>query len=135
MRRLICLCVCLIIVLSVAGCGKKNSAETENAPISGIGTATADKDDIRDEIKPEDGSDNRSKESGENRGDTATDDRTEETDRQEIKNNLRDARELIEEGAIEDAEMILDVIRTRVLTEEEKEELLELEKLMLVVSD
>lgn len=62
-------------------------------------------------------------------------DRTEETDRAEIKSNLRDARELIEAGATEDATMIIKSLKTRDLTESERAELEELQKMMIVISD
>lgn len=115
MKKLLILVLCLLLSLTAVGCGNKNN--DDNAPLSGIRTAEAD-----DDISGEDGEDENP-------------DRTEETDRKEIENNLRDARELIEHGYFEDARMLIDGLKTRDLTSDEKKELLELQKKMITVSD
>ena len=140
MKKLLILSMCLLLALSAAACGGKDKND-ENSPLSGIRTATADKDDKneKDEEKDKvesDDIDDEDDNSGDNKiREEYNPDRTEASDRQEIKNNLRDAKELIEEGYFEDAGMILEVVRSRDLTADEKKELLELEKMMLVVSD
>lgn len=119
MKKLLVLFLCLTFLFTTSACGKKDNP---NAPISSINTAQADKEnpeqDNQDENQEE-----------------FNPDRTEETDRKEIETNLRDARELIENGYFEDAKMIIDGLKTRDLTPAEKDELLELQKKMITVSD
>ena len=64
-----------------------------------------------------------------------TSDRTPTTDRAEIQNNIRDAKELIDEGLIDDAKAIIRVLRSRELTKDEEKQVDELEAKMLKVSD
>ena len=140
MKKLFVLIMCLLLALSAAACGGKDK-ENGDSPLSGIRTATADKEDKdekeeKDESELDEDTDDEKDDIGEEKvSEEYNPDRTEASDRQELKNFLRDAKELIEEGYFEDAEMILEVVRSRDLTADEKKELLELEKMMLVVSD
>lgn len=115
MKKFLALLLTLILMISFAACGNNN---TQNAPISGIPTAEADDDRTDDDLTEDPDSE-----------------RTEESDRKEIQNNLRDARELIENGYFEDATMIIDSLKTRDLTDAERKELLKLQKQMIRVSD
>ena len=56
--------------------------------------------------------------------------KTEESDRTEIANNIRDAKELIAEELYDDAEMIITALESRELTEEEQKEVDELKKIL-----
>ncbi len=113
----------MLMLLSVASCGK--DSDTGGARLNDIPTASADADGDGDETA--DGEDNNQ--------DEDTSDRTPETDREEIKNNLRDAKELIESGSIEDAAMIIKSLQTRDLTDEEEKQLKALQKQMIKISD
>ncbi len=117
MKKLLVFFLCLSFIFTASACGKKDNQENPNASISDINTAEADKENpepSEEEVNP---------------------DRTEETDRQEIKANLRDAKDLIEDGYFEDAKMIIDGLKTRDLTQAEKDELLKLQAQMITVSD
>lgn len=118
MKRISALLLCLLLALSFTACGKKDKAP-DNAPISGIEPAAADKIEEKTEEAPE----------------PDTSDRTPETDRKEIENNLRDAQELINDGNFDDATMIINSLKTRDLTESEKEKIKDLQKQMIKVSD
>ena len=123
MKKILIFIVCLAVFAAAAAAILYNNNEGSglNAPIGGISTAEADGENTPEELE-----------------DTAEDDfsdRTEESDRKEIESNLRDARELIEDGYIEDATMIIDSLKTRDLTDAERKELLELQKMMIKVSD
>ena len=56
-------------------------------------------------------------------------------EREEIANNIKSAEELIEEGLTDDAKMIIDALKTRNLTEEEKEQVKQLQITLNKVSD
>ncbi len=113
----------MFMLLSVTSCRK--GSDTGGARLNDIPTASADSERDGDETTDDDG-DNQ---------DEDTSDRTPETDREEIKNNLRDAKELIESGSIEDAAMIIKSLQTRDLTDEEKKQLKALQKQMIKISD
>ena len=116
MKKLLTAILCLCLVIAASGCGKKDNS-IENAPISDIPTATASEEipeeDNKDEVHPE---------------------RTPENDRKEIESNLRDAQQLINDGNFDDATMIINSLKTRELTKEEKEKLKDLQKQMIKVS-
>lgn len=119
MKKLLALIlVCIIIAFSFYACNKKDEIEIDNAPIGNIDTSKADKED-GEEIPPEED----------------FSDRTEESDRKEIENNLRDAEALINDGLLEDAAMIIESLKTRELTEKERKQIRDLQSKMIVVSD
>ncbi len=115
MKKFFIFLLCLILLALAFSLVWKNN-NTPDARLHDIPASTATTQD-EDTDKPEET------------------DRTEETDRAEIQNNLRDARELIEAGATEDATMIIKSLKTRDLTESEKAELEELQKMLIVISD
>ena len=123
MKKLFSLLLCIFMLLSVTSCRK--DSDTDGARLDDIPTASADAEGDGDETVENDG-DNQ---------DEDTSDRTPETDREEIKNNLRDAKELIESGSIEDAAMIIKSLQTRDLTDEEEKQLKALQKQMIKISD
>ena len=112
----------MFMLLSVSSC--KKGSDTDGARLNDIPTASADAEGENVEITEDDDSQ-----------DADTSDRTPETDREEIKNNLRDAKELIENGSVEDAAMIIKSLQTRDLTDEEEKQLKELQKQMIKISD
>ena len=58
-----------------------------------------------------------------------------DAEREEIAKNIKSAEELIEEGLTDDAKMIIDALKTRNLTEEEKEQVKQLQIKLNKVSD
>ncbi len=116
---ILCLILCIAAAIAAVSCNNNRNGENPNAPIGGISTAEADEEALKETEEEQD----------------ENSDRTEETDRKEIENNLRDARELIKDGYIEDATMIIDGLKTRDLTDAERQELLELQKQMIKISD
>lgn len=118
MKKFIALLLCLFMLLSMTACGRKN---TSNADLNDIPTAGQD----AEENQP-DTSDNSENEIPEYNY---------ETEREEVANNLRDAKELIENGDIEDATMIIKSLQTRTLTDDEKAQLKKLQEKMITVSD
>lgn len=117
MKKFFIFLLCLILLALAFSWVWKMTHDTPGAKLLDIPASTATTED-------------------ENTDETDVDsDRTEETDRAEIQNNLRDARELIESGATEDATMIIKSLKTRDLTESERAELEELQKMMIVISD
>ena len=118
------------MLLSVSSC--KKDSDAGDASLNDIPTASADAEQDKTETV-EDNGDNHEEDNETQEEDTS--DRTPETDREEIKNNLRDAKELIESGSIEDAAMIIKSLQTRDLTDEEEEHLKALQKQMIKISD
>ncbi|MBQ7109472.1 MAG: hypothetical protein IJN99_03825 [Clostridia bacterium] len=118
MKKIIALLLCLFMLLSMTACGRKNKS---NADLNDIPAAR-----VEEEENQPDTSDN------------AEDEIPEydyETEREEVANNLRDAKELIENGDIEDATMIIKGLQTRTLTDDEKAQLKKLQEKMITVSD
>lgn len=119
MKKFFSFILCIVLSLSFVSC-KKDKSLQDDVKLKDIPASTADvEDENADDAKE----------------DIDTSDRTEETDRKEIENNLRDARDLIEIGAIEDASMIIKGLQTRDLTADERAELKELQAMMIKVSD
>lgn len=118
MKKTLIALVCLAVSVGVCGCVNKKTEIESEKPVTVNETipeeapkAAEETPEVIKEPTPE---------------------RTEETDREEIKNNLRDARQLIEDECYDDAEMILKAIESRELTGEEQKELEELKKLLSV---
>ncbi len=120
MKKLFISLLCLCLVFSASGCGKKDTGQ-DNASISDIPAATATDEPID--------------ESSADESDDVQGERTPESDRREIENNLRDAQQLIDDGNYDDATMIINSLKTRDLTKEESEKLKDLQKQMIKVSD
>ncbi len=125
MKKFFVFIICLIIAAMVYSCARKNDIDFPGVRLHDIPASTASSDDENDDADATEDD-----ELSENNPD-----RTEESDRAEIKSNLRDARDLIEAGATEDAAMIIKSLQTRDLTEAEKKELKELQKKMITISD
>ena len=154
LKRLFSIILCFALALTISACGKKNE-DKGDASLKDIPTATADKDK-KDEKDKDDKTENSDEEKDKNKSESdengdGTDaedgadakggnsasggERTSASDRTEIRNNLRDARELMESGAYDDATMIINGLKTRDLTEDERKELEKLQRDMLNVSD
>jgi len=154
MKKIILCALCAAMMLTAASCGGKSTdSNSQNPSIGDIPTAKADKDktdsentgdepvaqsdsnsDTSDSDSKSDKTDNKSSQTrGSDEVDTS--DRTPTTDRAEIQNNIRDAKELIDEGLIDDAKAIIRVLRSRELTKDEEKQVDELEAKMLKVSD
>ena len=129
MKKFFIAVICLIIALLMFSCARKNNADAPGARLHDIPASTASSDDENTDTETTECEEDEDELSENNP------DRNEETDRAEIKSNLRDARELIEAGALEDASMIIKGLQTRHLTDAEKNELKELQKMMITISD
>lgn len=152
MKKIILCALCAAMMLTAASCGGKSTdSNSQNPSIGDIPTAEADKgktdsENTGDEPAAQsdsnsgtsdsksDKTDNKSSQTG-GSGAVDTSDRTPTTDRAEIQNNIRDAKELIDEGLIDDAKAIIRVLRSRELTKDEEKQVDELEAKMLKVSD
>ena len=154
MKKIILCALCAAMMLTAASCGGKSTdSNSKNPSIGDIPTAKADKDKTDSEntgdepVAQNDSnsgtsdsdskSDKTDNKSSQTRGsdEVDTSDRTPTTDRAEIQNNIRDAKELIDEGLIDDAKAIIRVLRSRELTKDEEKQVDELEAKMLKVSD
>ena len=154
MKKIILCALCAAMMLTAASCGGKSTdSNSQNPSIGDIPTAEADKgktdsentgdepvaqsdsnSGTSDSDSKSDKTDNKSSQTGgSDKADTS--DRTPTTDRAEIQNNIRDAKELIDEGLIDDAKAIIRVLRSRELTKDEEKQVDELEAKMLKVSD
>lgn len=122
MKKFFITLLCLCLAFSAYGCGKKDD-DRKNAPISDITPATANEESLPNSSDDPDDSTSEAPE------------RTPENDRKEIENNLRDAKQLIDDGCYDDAMMIINSLKTRDLTKEESEKLKALQKQMIKVSD
>lgn len=151
MKKIIICALCAVLALTAAACGGKNkNSDVQNPSIGDIPTAAADRD--KNDSEPGGDSTDRddtsnegaeSGKSGENgtpaqngspkKADTS--DRTPASDRAEIKANIRDAKELIDNGMTDDAKAIIRVLRSRELTSDEEKQVDELEAKLLKVSD
>ena len=154
MKKIILCALCAAMMLTAASCGGKSTdSNSQNPSIGDIPTAKADKDKTdsentgdepvaqsdsnsgtSDSDSKSDKTDNKSSQTG-GSDEVDTSDRTPTTDRAEIQNNIRDAKELIDEGLIDDAKAIIRVLRSRTLTKDEEKQVDELEAKMLKVSD
>ena len=117
------------MVLTSSACSKKEY-ETNDILLRDIPASTATQEE------PEEEPENDEVEIDDEYGvSTNNPDRTEDSDRDEIESNLRDAKNLIEAGEYEDAAMIIKSLQTRPLTSSEKNKLKELQKMMIKISD
>lgn len=151
MKKIILCALCVAVALTAASCGGKKNSETQNPSIGDIPTAEANKDKNDSESPTDENadqnennadsngsgskSDNDKSSTGGNSNKVDTSDRTAASDRAEIQNNIRDAKELIDDGLIDDAKAIIRVLRSRELTRDEEKQVDELERKMLKVSD
>ena len=117
--------------MTAVSCGKKESEGSPSPSIADIPAAKADersedaengdKTDEKDSASSEENVDG-DKLDGKS-GTTArqdTSDRTPQSDRREIENNIRDDQSLIDDGMIDDAKAVIKSLRTRELTAEEE---------------
>lgn len=148
MKKLLILAICFVLAAASAGCGNKNDDAGENVPLSDIPSASADKtkeeennpgeereSDVKNEAENKSDNEGAERSTGASETGEVSPERNADADRREIRNNLRDAEALIDEGMYDDAREVIKVLQTRELTDEEKEQLNELQKRMLTVSD
>lgn len=146
MKRLCIVILCLLIMTAVS-CGKKESEASPSPSIADIPAATAD-EKVNEAENGEAADEKSGSESGERSGgeksggekaDAAkqpdTSDRTPQSDRREIENNIRDAQGLIDDGMLDDAKAVIRSLRTRELTAEEEKKVDSLEAQLLTISD
>lgn len=119
MKKFIALFLCLFMLLSMTACGRKtdNNADISDIPVAGQDAEEENQPDISDNSENE------------------IPEYNYKTEREEVANNLRDAKELVENGDIEDATMIIKSLQTRTLTDDEKAQLKKLQEKMITVSD
>lgn len=151
MKKIVICALCAALMLTAASCGgKKNNSDAQNPSLSDIPTAGANKDnpdsgdenaaqnekagtDANDSNSDKNDDSKSSQDNGSKKVDTS--DRTPASDRAEIQNNIRDAKDLIDDGLIDDAKAIIRILRSRKLTKDEEKQVDELEAKMLKVSD
>ena len=145
MKRLCIVILCLLIMTAVS-CGKKEREASPSPSIADIPAATAD-EKVNEAEGGEAADEKSGSESGEasddekdgGQSDTAkqtdTSDRTPQSDRREIENNIRDAQDLIDNGMLDDAKALIRSLRTRELTAEEEKKVDSLEAQLLTISD
>lgn len=121
MKKTITLFICITLTLTLFACEKK-----QNPSINDIPPATASEEEQEKlENGNEIGTDYES----------LTEEERYDTERSEIARNIKDAQELILSGDFEDANMILNSLKTRKLTASEKEQVKNLQTQMISVSD
>ena len=133
MKKLLAITLCIMILFSFSSCNKK---QDEDISIKDIPTAAADKDEAIENSADE----FEQKYSGEEDEEyinhkTKQADMRSERERVEIENSLRDAESLVKDGAYEDAMMIIKSLKTRKLSKEESNRIIELQKKMTEISD
>ena len=132
MKKILAITLCLIMLFSFSSCKKQEN----DISIKDIPTASADKEET-----PENSADEFDRKySGEEDEEyinhkTKKEDIRSERERVEIENSLRDAEALVKDGAYEDAMMIIKSLKTRKLTKEENNRIIELQKKMTEISD
>ena len=126
MKKLISLAVVLAVILSLGGCGKKSDTDTPSDPTpTSVATDTAT-DEPTQTPEPE-----------KTKAPAPTPDPRDDEDviRAEIAKMLDDAEELIKEGLLDDAQMVIRDIKTRELNEAETKRLNELQAELVKISD
>ncbi len=139
MKKIAYICTAIAILTMVtSGCGKFKTPAASSAP-----TATAASGPTATPSPTDAGVDNRSgldEKSNSPASSKAPDADTQSgavqtTNREEIANLIRDAKELIDEGLLDDAKMTLRDLRSRDLTEDEKKQVDELQAKLVKISD
>lgn len=144
-KKAITALLCLAMVITCASCGKKNQGTDSDAPIGGIPTASADKDNTQNSDETPDNADGGNQNDNQNQDDEkngqdavqdySNKDRTPQSDKTEIDNNIRDAKELINDGNIDDAKALIKVLRSRNLTADQEKQVDRLEAQLISISD
>ena len=145
MKKL-CIGILCLLIMTAASCGKKESEVPASPSIADIPAATADEKVNETEngeaADAKSGNEGGEMSNGEKDGGQAgaakqidTSDRTPQSDRREIENNIRDAQDLIDEGMLDDAKAVIKSLRTRELTAEEEKMVDSLEAQLLTISD
>lgn len=137
LKKFLAVFICFTIMISFSACGKKNKDTTGGAKLRDIPTASAPSENGENAEggEVENNEENNNDTNTPNGANSQGGERTSSSDRREIKNNLADARDLIENGYYDDAAMIISGLKTRDLRDSERRELEELQKMMLKVSD
>lgn len=142
MKKILLISLCITMVLCVVACGKKeapkaepqkaepaqtevNDSATKQNPTSNADTANSNSSSISSDKQPYPDSSSVDVNS----------ERNEKSDNAEIEANLRDAKELIDNGDIDDAKEIIKAIESRKLTPEQQKKLDALKATLLKVSD
>ena len=133
MKKLLIALICVALCAGITACNKKEKAPDVKEPSVKI-TDEAEKTEEK-EAEKENTEEVTETEAFEKAVEEESAERTEESDRTEIANNIRDAKELIDEGLIDDAKAIIRVLRSRELTKDEEKQVDELEAKTLKVSD
>lgn len=138
LKRTLAVVLTLTALLAVASCGKDNTPSPDSS-IGDIPTASADKgnesentdskSEEKDTTAQEDA--NTTSDSGESSDVVGTP----QSDNNEIENNIRDAQELINDGATDDAKALIKVLRTRNLTPDQEKRVDKLETQLISISD
>lgn len=144
----------LSALLLLTGCGKDKASPSPSAPVSASSAPSAsaapaspdkakDGEDSQDapgqadsQVKSSEADDE--EEDDEPEGQASAQKNTETSNaaaREEIRRMLADAEDLIDEGLLDDANMILRNLRTHDLTDEEKAQVDELQARMVTISD
>ena len=140
MKRISLVILCFIILTTLSACGKRQDV-TPNQSVSDIPIASDDENKSVDEdtnVTDEATDDPQySEEETEEYvvSETGEKDFRSEKERIEINNNLRDAQDLINDECYDDALMIIQSLKTRKLSKEENEKLIELQAQMMYISD
>lgn len=138
LKRTLAVVLTLTALLAVTSCGKDNTPSPDSS-IGDIPTASADKgnesentdskSEEKDTTAQEDA--NTTSDSGESSDVVGTP----QSDNNEIENNIRDAQELINDGATDDAKALIKVLRTRNLTPDQEKRVDKLETQLISISD
>ena len=140
MKRISLVILCFIILTTLSACGKRQDV-TPNQSVSDIPIASDNENKFVDEdtnVTDEATDDPQySEEETEEYvvPETGEKDFRSEKERIEINNNLRDAQDLINDECYDDALMIIQSLKTRKLSKEENEKLIELQAQMMHISD
>ena len=128
MKKTITFLICLALTFSFTACKK-------SSPISDIKPATAEQSGTAS--SPETKKADEQAEDMQKYTDAKSNEEKERTSAEasEIDNNLKDIEALIDDEAYDDARMIIKSLKTRQLSAEENNRLLELEKKLIKISD
>lgn len=138
LKRTLAVALTLTALLTVASCGKNNTPP-QDPSIGDIPTASADKNDKNENADSKSEENNTAVQEGSNTTSGSDDSSdvvgTPQSDNNEIENNIRDAQELINDGATDDAEALIKVLRTRNLTPDQEKRVDKLETQLISISD
>ena len=141
MKKIAYICTAIAILTMVtAGCEKSKTPAASSAPTaaatSGPTATSAPTDAGADNPSGSDEKSNSNSPASSKAPDANSQSgAVQTTDREEIANLIRDAKELIDEGLLDDAKMTLRDLRSRDLTADEKKQVDELQAKLVKISD